>query len=75
MRMPNALAHFSSVSIRGRKPYELRSWRTNYRGPLLILAAQYTGYLRFNGAATNYDGARRNAGGNNAVFLLVRFVF
>ncbi|MFY9532221.1 MAG: hypothetical protein WBC04_22260 [Candidatus Acidiferrales bacterium] len=39
------------------------------------LAAQYTGYLRFNGAGTNYDGARRNAGGNNAVFLLARFVF
>jgi hypothetical protein len=39
------------------------------------LALQYTGYLRFNGAQTNYDGAGRNAGGNNAVFLLARFVF
>ena len=39
------------------------------------LAAQYTGYTRFNGAGTNYDGAGRNAGGNNAVFLLARFVF
>jgi len=39
------------------------------------LAAQYTGYLRFNGAGTNYDGAGRAANGNNSVFLLARFVF
>jgi hypothetical protein len=39
------------------------------------LAAQYTGYLRFNGAGANYDGAGRNAGGNNAIYLLGRFVF
>src|SRR3984893_797377 len=39
------------------------------------LAVQYTGYSRFNGGGTNYDGAGRNAGGNNAVFLLARFVF
>jgi hypothetical protein len=39
------------------------------------LAAQYTGYLRFNGAATNYDGAGRNATGNNSIYLLARFMF
>jgi hypothetical protein len=39
------------------------------------LAVQYTGYLRFNGAQTNYDGAGRQASGNNTVFLLARFVF
>ncbi|HZV59367.1 MAG TPA: hypothetical protein VFF42_03445 [Candidatus Eremiobacteraceae bacterium] len=39
------------------------------------LAVQYTGYWRFNGAQTNYDGAGRNASSNNAVFLLGRFVF
>jgi hypothetical protein len=39
------------------------------------LAAQYTGYTRFNGAGTNYDGAGRNAGGNNSIYLLARFVF
>ena len=39
------------------------------------LAVQYTGYLRFNGLQTNYDGAGRNASGNNTVFLLARFVF
>jgi len=39
------------------------------------LSAQYTGYLRFNGAATNYDGALRNAGANSSTYLLARFVF
>lgn len=39
------------------------------------LAVQYTGYTRFNGAATNYDAAGRNANGNNSVYLLARFVF
>src|SRR6202047_2033827 len=39
------------------------------------LAVQYTGFLRFNGGDTNYDGAARSAGGNNAIFLLARFVF
>jgi len=39
------------------------------------LAVQYTGYLRFNGAQTNYDGAGREASANNTVFVLARFVF
>jgi len=39
------------------------------------LAVQYTGYTRFNGAATNYDAAGRNANGNNTVYLLARFIF
>jgi hypothetical protein len=41
----------------------------------LQLAAQYTGYTRFNGAAINYDGAGRNATGNNTVYLDVQFIF
>jgi len=41
----------------------------------LQLGVQYTGYTRFNGAAINYDGAGRNASGNNAVYLLGRFTF
>lgn len=36
---------------------------------------QYTGYMRFNGAQNNYDGAGRLASGNNTVYLLGRFVF
>ncbi|HXX22108.1 MAG TPA: hypothetical protein VEO19_03035 [Terriglobia bacterium] len=41
----------------------------------LQLAVQYTGYTRFNGAAVNYDGAGRNASGNNTVYVDVKFVF
>jgi len=41
----------------------------------LQLGVHYTGYTRFNGAITNYDGAGRNASGNNAVYLLARFIF
>ena len=39
------------------------------------LSFQYTGYTRFNGAATNYDGAGRNASSNNTLYLVARFVF
>jgi hypothetical protein len=39
------------------------------------LAVQYTGYTRFNGAGTNYDGAGRNASANNSTYLAVVFVF
>jgi len=39
------------------------------------LTFQYTGYTRFNGAGTNYDGAGRSAGSNNTLYLVARFVF
>ncbi len=39
------------------------------------LTFQYTGYMRFNGAQTNYDGSGRAAGANNTAFLVARFVF
>jgi len=39
------------------------------------LTAQYTGYLRFNGAQNNYDGLKRNASANSNIFLLARFIF
>jgi hypothetical protein len=39
------------------------------------LAVQYTGYMRFNGGNTNYDGSGRNASDNNTTYLLARFVF
>lgn len=39
------------------------------------LTLQYTGYTRFNGAGVNYDGNGRNAGSNNTLYLLARFVF
>jgi hypothetical protein len=34
------------------------------------LALQYTGYSRFNGGSSNYDGANRNSSDNNTLFLL-----
>jgi hypothetical protein len=33
------------------------------------LNINYTGYFKFNGASTNYDGANRNASDNNTVYL------
>jgi hypothetical protein len=41
----------------------------------LQLAAQYTGYTRFNGGATNYDGSGRNASANSTVYLDAKFIF
>jgi hypothetical protein len=41
----------------------------------LLLAAQYTGYINFNGGTTNYDGSGRNANGNNTIYLNARFIF
>lgn len=41
----------------------------------LWLAAQYTGYTRFNGGSTNYDGAGRNANGNNTIYLNAKIIF
>ena len=41
----------------------------------LQLAAQYTGYTRFNGGTTNYDGSGRDASANNTVYLNARFIF
>jgi hypothetical protein len=39
------------------------------------LGAQYVAYNRFNGAATNYDGAGRNASANNTLFLFAWLAF
>ena len=41
----------------------------------LQLAAQYTGYTRFNGGPDNYDGSGRNASGNNTFYLDAKFIF
>ena len=41
----------------------------------LELSLQYTGYLHFNGAENNYDGAGRNANGNNSLYMSVWIVF
>ena len=39
------------------------------------LMLQYTGYLKFNGASTNYDGTGRNARDNNTLFANVWVAF
>jgi hypothetical protein len=39
------------------------------------IALQYTGYTRFNGASTNYDGSGRNASGNDTTYAVARFLF
>ncbi len=39
------------------------------------LGLQYTAYTNFNGASTNYDGAGRDASGNNTLYFLVWVVF
>ena len=41
----------------------------------LMLGAQYTGYTRFNGAATNYDSAGRNANSNNTIYVDAKIIF
>ncbi len=41
----------------------------------LQVAAQYTGYTRFNGGSTNYDGSGRDASSNNTVYLDMKFIF
>lgn len=37
--------------------------------------AQYMGFLKFNGASTNYDGAGRNASDNNSTYFTAWFIF
>jgi hypothetical protein len=39
------------------------------------LGVQYTGYLRFNGGTTNYDGSGRSARQNNSLFLFIWMIF
>lgn len=39
------------------------------------LAAQYTGYTKFDGASSNYDGSGRNARDNNTLYLLGWLLF
>jgi hypothetical protein len=39
------------------------------------LGLQYTGYLKFNGGSSNYDGSGRSASQNNSLFLYYWFLF
>ena len=39
------------------------------------LSLQYWAYTQFNGASTNYDGAGRNAAGNNTLYFVGNMMF
>ena len=39
------------------------------------LALQYTGYTRFNGGSSNYDGSGRSASANNTVYVYLWMAF
>lgn len=39
------------------------------------LSLIYSSYFKFNGAANNYDGFKRNAGNNNSIYLQLWFLF
>jgi hypothetical protein len=39
------------------------------------LGLQYTGYLKFNGGTTNFDGSGRSASQNNSLFLFLWMIF
>lgn len=41
----------------------------------LELSVQYTGYGKFNGASSNYDGAGRNASDNNTTYVSLWFTY
>jgi hypothetical protein len=71
---------YAPASVTGSANGSPRS--TGYIGNLswwpmqnIDLAVQYTGYARFNGGNTNYDGSGRNAGDNDTIYLLARFIF
>lgn len=49
------------------------SWRLPWVN--VRLGLQYTGYLRFNGGTSNYDGSGRSASQNNSLFLFYWLVF
>jgi hypothetical protein len=60
-----ALAYFS---IPVTLVYFIRKRRVKF-------GAQYTGYTRFNGQGTNYDGSGRKASANNSIYLIALFTF
>lgn len=43
--------------------------------PNLRLGLQYTGYTKFNGASTDYDGSGRNARDNNTTYVFIHTSF
>lgn len=57
---------------------DTRGWiaEVNYLPWLNVkVSAQYTGYSKFNGRGSNYDGLGRNASDNNTLYLLLWFAY
>jgi len=52
---------------------KLQSWGRPWVN--LRVGVQYTGYLRFNGGTSNYDGFGRSASQNNSLFLFSWMAF
>jgi hypothetical protein len=52
---------------------KMKSWGRPWVN--LRLGVQYTGYLRFNGGTSNYDGFGRSASQNNSLFLFSWMAF
>jgi hypothetical protein len=52
---------------------KLHSWGRPWVN--LRIGLQYTGYLRFNGGASNYDGFGGSASQNNSLFLFSWMAF
>ena len=71
---------YAQTSLTGSRTGSPNS--TGYTGQLaywpvqnLDLSVSYTGYTKFNGATTNYDGAKRNASDNNALYVTLWLIF
>ena len=57
---------------------DTRGWiaEVNYLPWLNVkISAQYTGYSKFNGAGSNYDGLGRSASANDTLYLLLWFAY
>ena len=57
---------------------DTRGWiaEVNYLPWLNVkISAQYTGFSKFNGAGSNYDGVGRSASDNNTVYALLWFAY
>jgi hypothetical protein len=52
---------------------KMNSWGRPYLN--VRLGLQYTGYLKFNGGTSNYDGVGRSASQNNSLFAYYWFLF
>jgi hypothetical protein len=75
---PGSPDGITGVVTSGNGKPDTRGWiaEVNYLPWLNTkLSVQYTGYSKFNGAGSNYDGAGRNASDNNTLYLVLWFAY